>query len=255
MVSVSCAEPGIPKCIPHDFLSAFFILFRYIFLIQLWFGHCWGKCSKIALNILKLLHLPVHTKFCVYRVWHVRKIQVWEEFWAALNELSETALQLAYSPAHTAQDEAALYPKGTLLAHVQIICQVGALCPSVLPGKGNKIHAFFTHFAWHSLSSTSPKSNSLLFSWWWVPSSRNKLKALSMQLCCQIFFYYIWTLPKSFLFLSGKKIVLPEPVLNREHSIWCYCAQTFGFVLRTQHPAWFFFCMSQRNCRVSVGFI
>lgn len=89
----------------------------------------------------------------------------WEtpERLSSLDVISQVALQLVCSPANTAQDEAGLCSKGTLLARVQLIHQTGALCPSVLPGHGIKIHALFTRIAWNSLSSTSPKSNSLLF--------------------------------------------------------------------------------------------
>lgn len=55
-----------------------------------------------------------------------------KEFCAVLDAVSEIALQLVYSPANIAQDEAGLCSKGTLLAHVQLIYQVGALWASCL---------------------------------------------------------------------------------------------------------------------------
>lgn len=118
----------------------------------------------VEANVQRLLSTPLPCCTCLVapssvfpEYCRVRTLQLGKEFWAVTDAISEIALQLVYSPANTAQDEAGLCPKGTLLARVQLIYLVGALCASVLLGKANKIHALFTHSAWNSLSSTSSK--------------------------------------------------------------------------------------------------
>lgn len=131
-------------CLPSFFSEVFF-----------WYDFVWSllrqtfkECSRHPLHCCTSLFTPssMFMEYC-----RVRKIQVGKEFWAVLDSASEVALQLVYSPANTAQDEAGLCSKDALLAHVQLIHQVGALCPSVSPGNGNKIHALFTLFAWNSV--------------------------------------------------------------------------------------------------------
>lgn len=101
----------------------------------------------VEANVQRLLSTPLLCCVCLLapssvfiEYCRVRTLQVGKELWAALAAISEIALQLVYSPAKEAQDKAGLCPlqgkRGTLLAHVQLIYQVSALCPSVLPGKG-----------------------------------------------------------------------------------------------------------------------
>lgn len=212
-------------CLPSSFFSDTFFWYDFGLVF-------------VEANVQDLLSTPLYgctslfTPSSIFIEYcRVRTIQVGKDFWAVLDVISETALQLVYSPANTAQDETGLCSKGTLLAHIQLIYQVDALCPSYL--------AKVMKSMLYSLTLPETFCHQLVQKviLYFFPGDEFLLVQVNWKLSAWTyvaFFCYIWSLPKSFLFWSRKKTVLPEPVLNREHNILCYCAQTFGFTLRIQ---------------------